>query len=54
MIRSLQGVASPKQVALRNALERWVRDALAAGLDADSVEAMFESAMRSAQEEGVA
>ncbi len=54
VIRSLQGVASPKQAELQRALEQCVGEALAAGLDADSVEAMFESAMRSAQEEGVA
>ena len=49
VIRSLQGVASPKQAALHRALAQWVGEALAAGLDADSVEAMFASAMRCAQ-----
>jgi GntR family transcriptional regulator len=54
VIRSLQAAPSPRQVALRRGLERWVRDALDAGLDPDSLDAMFGAALRSAQEEGVA
>jgi GntR family transcriptional regulator len=54
VIRSLQATPSPQQAALRSGLEGWVRDALAAGLDADALDAMFDAALRSAQEEGVA
>jgi GntR family transcriptional regulator len=54
VIRSLQATPSPQRAALRTGLEGWVRDALAAGLDADALDAMFDAALRSAQEEGVA
>jgi GntR family transcriptional regulator len=54
VIRSLQATLSPKQEALRRGLERWVRDALGTGLDADALDAMFDAALRSAHEEGVA
>jgi GntR family transcriptional regulator len=54
VIRSLQTTPSPRQAALRRGLESWVRDALDAGLDPDSLDAMFDAALRSAQEEGVA
>lgn len=54
VIRSLQMTTSPRQAALRLGLERWVRDALDAGLDPDSLDAMFDAALRSAQEEVVA
>jgi GntR family transcriptional regulator len=53
VIRSLQATPSPQLAALRTGLEGWVRDALAAGLDADALDAMFDAALRSAQEEGV-
>jgi GntR family transcriptional regulator len=53
VIRSLQATPSPKQAALRRGLESWVRDALGTGLDADALDAMFDAALRSAQE-GVA
>jgi GntR family transcriptional regulator len=53
VIRSLPGAASPKYALLRRSLERWVREALGSGLDPDALDAMFDAALRSAQE-GVA
>ena len=53
VIRSLPGAASPKYELLRRSLEHWVREALGSGLDPDALEAMFDAALRSAQE-GVA
>ena len=54
VIRSLQGAPSAQQAALRRRLAGWVREALDAGLDPDALDAMFDAALRSAQEEGVA
>lgn len=51
VIRSLQGIPTPKHAALRRGLESWVRDALESGLDPDALEAMFDAALHSAQEE---
>jgi GntR family transcriptional regulator len=54
VIRSLQGTPSPRQAALRRDLGGWIRSALDAGLDPDALDAMFDAALRSAMEEGVA
>ena len=54
VVRSLQGPPTPEQAALHGSLKRWVRDALEAGIDMDSMAAMFESALRDAQDEQVA
>ncbi len=53
VIRSLPGATSPNYELLRRGLERWVREALGSGLDPDALDAMFDAALRSAQE-GVA
>jgi GntR family transcriptional regulator len=54
VMRSLQGSPSPKHAALRRALERWVRDALDAGLDPDALDAMFDASLRVVLEDRVA
>jgi GntR family transcriptional regulator len=51
VIRSLQGIPTPTLAALRRGLETWVREALESGLDPDSLEAMVDAAVHSAQEE---
>ncbi len=54
ILHTLGGPPSGNQAALRRSLERWIRGALEAGLDADDVIALFETTLRNAQEEGVA
>jgi len=54
VIRSLQGPPSAKQSVLRRSLERWVREGLESGFDADALEAMFSASMRMVQEERIA
>ena len=51
---SLGGPPPETHAALRRSLERWLRSAFAAGLDAEAARALFETSMRNAQEEGVA
>jgi DNA-binding transcriptional regulator YhcF (GntR family) len=51
---SLQGPSPVKQAALRRGLERWLRSAYEAGLDADGITALFEITMRASDEERIA
>jgi GntR family transcriptional regulator len=48
------GPPSGDHAALRRSLQRWIRNALEAGLDVDDVIALFQTSLRAAQEEGVA
>src|SRR5215469_17985287 len=43
---ALQRVSGPEQVALAQRLRAWVRDAVASGLDDESIAAIFAAAMR--------
>ena len=54
VLRTLAGPALASHVALRRDLLRWIRSAQAAGLDADSIEALFANTFRDALKEGVA
>jgi GntR family transcriptional regulator len=54
VVRSIEGPPPETQAALRKALERWLRDAFAAGLDIDSVIALFETSLHAAETEDVA
>jgi GntR family transcriptional regulator len=53
----VKGIAGPPpnaHLALRRSLNRWLKSAADAGLDADGVAALFESAMRDSIEEETA
>jgi len=52
--RSLADATLPAHKSLRTELDRWVRKARRAGLDDDSIAALFESTLRAASAEGVA
>ena len=52
VLRTL-GPPSGDHVAIRRALERWMRSALAAGLEADDLIALFETSLRGSQDEEV-
>ena len=54
VLKSLGGPPPEKHAALRRGLDRWLRTAFEAGMDADAVIALFETTLRDAQEEGVA
>ena len=54
VLRSLNGPPPGKNAMLRKSLERWLRSAFDAGLDMDSVVALFETTLRDSHEEGVA
>ena len=47
------GPPSGDHLAIRRALERWIRSALAAGLETDDLIALFETSLRSSQDEEV-
>jgi GntR family transcriptional regulator len=51
---TVEPVAPGPQARLRRSLERWVREAYAAGLDDEMVTAMFATVRNSLREEGVA
>jgi GntR family transcriptional regulator len=51
---AVEPVAPGPQARLRRSLERWVREAYAAGLDDEMVTAMFATVRNSLREEGVA
>jgi GntR family transcriptional regulator len=54
-VTSSLGGPSPKtQATLRRGLDRWLRSAIEAGLATEDVIALFESELRSVQEEGAA
>jgi GntR family transcriptional regulator len=50
VVKSIDGPSPETQVRLRRDLDRWLRSAFAAGLDIDSVIAVFETSLHSAQE----
>ena len=52
--RTLAGASLAAQGPLRNDLRRWLAKARLAGLDDESIEALFQAAFRSAAEEDIA
>jgi GntR family transcriptional regulator len=48
------GPSPATQARLRRGLEKWVREALAAGLDDESIEALFRGGLQAALSEGAA
>jgi GntR family transcriptional regulator len=52
--RTLAGPSLERHAALRRSLDQWLRDAYAAGLDGESIEALFLDALRQVEKEGVA
>jgi GntR family transcriptional regulator len=54
VLRTLPGPSQLATSKLRRDLERWVRAARAAGLDADDIETLVDTALRAAYGEGVA
>jgi GntR family transcriptional regulator len=52
--RSLSGASLAAHGPLRRDLQRWLATARRAGLDDESIEALFVSTFRSADEEGIA
>ncbi len=54
VMKTLGGPPLGNRAALRRGLDRWIRGALEAGLEADDLIALFETALRDIHEEGVA
>jgi GntR family transcriptional regulator len=54
VLKGLDGPPPHAHAALRRSLLRWIRNARDAGLDHDSVEALFDSTFREAAEEEIA
>jgi GntR family transcriptional regulator len=54
VLRTLPGPSQLATSKLRRDLERWVRAAREAGLDADDIETLVDTALRAAYGEGVA
>jgi GntR family transcriptional regulator len=54
VLRFIGGPPSDELMSLRRSLERWLETALAAGLDADSVAALLEEALRTTHAHDVA
>jgi DNA-binding transcriptional regulator YhcF (GntR family) len=54
VLRFIGGPPPDELAALKRELDRWLEEAFAAGLDDDSVEALFATALRSTQARGVA
>ena len=54
VLRSLAGPSLASHAALRRELLRWIRGAQAAGLDAESITALFADTFHDAMKEGVA
>jgi GntR family transcriptional regulator len=50
----LPGPSPETQMALRRGLDRWLREALSAGLDPESIEGLFRGVLDLALSEGVA
>jgi GntR family transcriptional regulator len=48
------GPSPATQAALRKSLDHWLDSALRAGLDAESIESLFQGGLQSALKEGVA
>jgi GntR family transcriptional regulator len=51
---SLAGPSPVRQAALRRGLEKWLRSAYEAGLDADGITALFEMTLRVSEQEQIA
>jgi GntR family transcriptional regulator len=54
VIKTLAGPSLPSQAHLRRSLLRWLREAQAAGLDEESIQALFLDALHEAMRSGVA
>ena len=54
VLKSLAGPQPEERVALRRTLDLWLKSAFDAGLDVDSVVALFETSLHSIEKEGVA
>lgn len=54
VVKTLAGPSLQSHAALRRSLVRWLQEAAAAGLDEESIEALFLDTLRSASKEGVA
>ncbi|HVA91887.1 MAG TPA: GntR family transcriptional regulator [Chloroflexota bacterium] len=54
VLRTLAGPSLSSHAALRRDLARWIRGAQGAGLDSESIEALFTSTFRDLLKEGVA
>jgi GntR family transcriptional regulator len=52
--RSLSGTSLAAHAPLRRELQRWLTKARVAGLDEESIEALFQATFRAPSEEGVA
>jgi GntR family transcriptional regulator len=51
VLRGLDGPSPRAHAALRKSLERWMRSALDAGLDAEAIRSLFESTLMDEHEE---
>ncbi len=54
VLRALAGPSPAAHAALQRRLDRWVRQAVAAGLDTEGIEGLFRNSMHSVLREGVA
>lgn len=54
ILKSLAGPSLERHAALRDDLERWLDNAYAAGLDEESIVALFTATLRDAAKEGAA
>lgn len=54
VIKTLAGPSLQSHAALRRSLARWLKEAFAAGLDEESIEALFLDTLRTVSKEGVA
>ena len=54
VLKSLAGPSLERHAALRDDLERWLHGAYAAGLDEESIVALFTATLRDTMKEGVA
>lgn len=54
VVKTLGGPSAQSQARLRRSLGRWLREAREAGLDEESIEALFRDALQGAMSEGVA
>lgn len=54
VVKTLAGPSLQSHAALRRSLVRWLQEAAAAGLDEESIEALFLDTLRAGSNEGVA
>lgn len=54
VVKSLAGPPPGTQQELQRSLHRWLRSAVDAGLDVDSIVALFETSLRAARQEEIA